>query len=146
MDVSAATLWWVLCGLLIIAEMLTGTFYLLMLSLGGAAAALAAHAGASLSMQVIAAALVAAGATAGWHLRRARHPRSAPAASNPDVLLDIGQPVQVDAWQSDGTASVQYRGARWQVRHVGVTPPQPGTHTIVAVHGTRLDVTPQQAG
>ena len=142
MELSAPALWWLLSGALIVAELLSGTFYLLMISLGAAAGALGAHAGAGVSAQIVVAALVAGGATAAWHLRRARHPRSAPAASNPDVLLDIGQPVRVAAWQDDGTATVQYRGAAWQARHVGALPLQPGAHIIVAVHGTRLDVTP----
>ena len=46
MEFQASTLWWVLAGVLVIAELLTGTFYLLMLALGSVAAAGAAHAGA----------------------------------------------------------------------------------------------------
>jgi membrane protein implicated in regulation of membrane protease activity len=140
MDFSAPTLWWLLAGALIVAELLSGTFYLLMIALGGAAGALAAHAGASGTAQVAAAALVAAGATAAWHVRRARQPRSAPAASNADVNLDIGQTVTVGAWREDGTAQVSYRGATWQVRHAGPTPAEAGVHRIVAVHGNRLDL------
>ena len=34
MDFSASTLWWVAAGLLVAAEMLTSTFYLLMLAVG----------------------------------------------------------------------------------------------------------------
>ncbi|MFZ4651489.1 MAG: NfeD family protein [Rubrivivax sp.] len=142
MDFSDSTLWWVLAGALVAAELLTGTFYLLMIALGAAAGALAAHAGATGTAQVVAAALVAGGATAAWHFKRASHPQSAPAASNPDVNLDIGQSVTVQAWGADGTASVQYRGATWQVRHAGAGAPTPGPHRIVAVHGNRLDVAP----
>ena len=58
MDFSASTLWWVLAGLLVAAELLSGTFYLLMLALGVAAGALAAHAGLGLSAQVITAAVL----------------------------------------------------------------------------------------
>jgi membrane protein implicated in regulation of membrane protease activity len=39
-----ATMWWVLAGVLVALELLTGTFYLLMLSLGAVAAALVAMA------------------------------------------------------------------------------------------------------
>ena len=35
-----STAWWLLVGLLVIAELLTGTFYLLMLALGAIAGAL----------------------------------------------------------------------------------------------------------
>ena len=53
-----ATMWWVLAGVLVALELLTGTFYLLMLSLGAVAAALAALAGYGLNTQLVAAAIV----------------------------------------------------------------------------------------
>jgi len=142
MDFSAATLWWVIAGVMVAVELSTGTFYLLMLAIGAVAGALAAHAGAGSSTQIVAAALVGGGATALWHFKRARAPRSAPAPSNPDVLLDIGQTVHVDAWQPDGSARVQYRGAAWSVRFQGPGEPAPGAHRIVAVHGNELSVAP----
>ena len=142
MDVSAATLWWVTAGVLVAVEMASGTFYLLMLSLGAVAGAVSAHAGAGISTQIVVAALVGGGATALWHLKRFRSPRSAPAQSNPDVLLDIGQTLQVDAWQPDGSARVPYRGAAWSVRFVGDGAPSPGLHRIVSVQGSQLSVTP----
>ena len=145
MEFQASTLWWVLAGALVIAELLTGTFYLLMLALGSVAAAVAAHAGAAGSVQFAAAALVGGGATALWHFKRARAPRSAPAASNADVNMDIGQTVHVAQWQDNGQARVPYRGAAWAVRHAGAGAPQPGTHRIVAVHGNVLDVEPLDA-
>lgn len=145
MEFQASTLWWVLAGALVIAELLTGTFYLLMLALGSVAAAVAAHAGVAGSGQFVAAALVGGGATAAWHFKRARAPRSAPAASNADVSPDIGQTVQVQAWQHDGKARVPYRGSSWAVRHAGPGEPRPGEHRIVAVHGSELDVVPVDA-
>lgn len=60
MDWSLATWWWIVAGALVAAELATGTFYLLMLALGAAAAALGAHAGLSGSLQIVTAALVAA--------------------------------------------------------------------------------------
>lgn len=140
MDWSDATTWWVAAGLLVAVEMATGTFYLLMLALGAVAAALAAHAGLSSSTQIAAAALLGGGATALWHAKRARAPRSARADANPDVQIDIGRRVHVDAWQPDGTARVQYRGAGWSVRFAGDGAPQPGMHVIVAVQGSELSV------
>ncbi|MFM7847989.1 MAG: NfeD family protein [Rubrivivax sp.] len=146
MEFQASTLWWVLAGALVIAELLTGTFYLLMLALGSVAAAVAAHAGATGSGQFVAAALVGGGATALWHFTRARAPRSAPAASNADVSLDIGQTLQVPSWQADGRTRVPYRGALWTVRHTGGGAPTVGEHRIVAVHGNELDVVPTAPG
>jgi membrane protein implicated in regulation of membrane protease activity len=140
MDWSAPTWWWLAAGGLVAAELLSGTFYLLMVALGCVAGALAAHLGLGSTGQVLAAALLGGGATAGWHLRRARQPRSAPAASNRDVNIDIGQTVQVEQWSADGSARVHYRGSTWSVRHVGPGAPAPGWHEIVSVNGNELGV------
>jgi len=145
MDFSAATLWWVIAGVLVAVELATGTFYLLMMAIGAVAGALAAHAGLGATAQVVAAAVVGGGATAAWHLRRARAPRSAPAQANRDVLLDIGGTVQVDAWSERGTARVHYRGADWAVRYSGTGTPAPGLHRIVALEGNELRVAPAEA-
>lgn len=138
MDWSASTAWWLTGGLLVVAELATGTFYLLMLALGAAAGALAAHAGLGLAGQLAAAALVGGGATVAWHLRRSQRPAALPAPLNPDVNLDVGSTVQVPLWQPDGTTRVPYRGSSWEARHVGGGAPQPGLHVIRAVEGTRL--------
>jgi membrane protein implicated in regulation of membrane protease activity len=142
MDWSGATGWWIAAGALVAAELFAGSFYMLMLALGCAAGALAAHLGAGYSSQVFTAALVGAGTTAVWHYRRARSPRSAPVESNRDANLDIGQTLQVPAWDADGTARVSYRGSAWNVQFRGEAAPAPGEHVIVAVQGTRLVVTP----
>jgi membrane protein implicated in regulation of membrane protease activity len=142
MDWDASTLWWVAAGVLVAAELYSGTFYMLMLALGCAAGALAAHAGMRPSAQVVAAALVGAGTTAVWHFKRARSPRSAPADSNRDVQMDIGQSVRVPAWDSDGSARVSYRGSTWNISFRGPGAPAPGEHVIVAVQGNRLIVAP----
>lgn len=138
MDWNWATLWWLASGVLIAAELATGTFYLLMLAIGTAAGALAAHAGLSPSIQMLCAAAAGGAAVVVWHQRRAKRPPAAPSASNPDVNLDIGQSVLVDAWSVDGRAQVQYRGATWQARFVGAAPAQPGRHIIRAVEGSSL--------
>ena len=55
-----ATVWWLATGLVVLLELFTGTFYLLMLAVGLAAGALAAHAQLGLSGQLVVAALVGA--------------------------------------------------------------------------------------
>ena len=142
MDWAMSTWWWIAAGVLVAAELTSGTFYLLMVALGCVAGALAAHAGATPTLQVVAAALLGGGATAGWHLRRASSPRSAPVEANRDVNLDIGQHVSVAQWSPDGTARTAYRGASWAVRHAGPGEPAPGEHVIVAVRGSELHVVP----
>ena len=63
------TTWWLLAGAAVAVELLTGTFYLLMLGLGMAAGALAAHAGLlPVRGQLVAAAVVGFGAVAIWHV------------------------------------------------------------------------------
>jgi membrane protein implicated in regulation of membrane protease activity len=140
LDWNAPTLWWLAAGALVAAELASGTFYLLMLALGCVAGALAAHAGAGATAQVVAAAVLGGGATVAWHLKRARQPRAAPADSNRDVNLDIGQTVHVAAWAADGSTRVTYRGAAWSARAAGPGVPQGGEHVIVAVHGTELQL------
>jgi membrane protein implicated in regulation of membrane protease activity len=143
MDWSEATSWWIVAGVLVATELATGTFYLLMLAVGAAAAALAAHLGIAFTGQLLAAALIGGGAVAGWHLKRSKEPRAASANANRDVNLDIGETVHVAAWDAEGNAQVNYRGANWAVRYAGSGTPQPGTFVIHALEGNRLLVEPK---
>ena len=143
MGLSAATIWWVAAGVAVAAELATGTFYLLMIALGLAAAAVAAHLGLSGSAQVVCAAVVGGGATALWHWRRARNPKSAPAAQNRDVNLDIGERVTVAEWAADGTTRVTYRGSAWPAHLASGAVAAPGEHEIVAVEGNWLVLAPR---
>ena len=135
---SSSTVWSVVARAMVAVELATGTFYLLMLALGAADAALAAHTGAGLSVQLIVAAIVGGGAVTAWHLRRMRQPAAPPAQANRDINLDIGTRVNVPAWEADGTARVAYRGATWSARHDGAGTPASGEHVIVAVQGSEL--------
>lgn len=145
MDWSASTLWWLAAGALVAAELASGSFYLLMLALGCAAGAIAAHLGLAGSAQIVVAALLGAAATAAWHTWRQRRPADAPAAANRDVNLDIGSAVRVEHWNADGSARATYRGSAWQVRWAGSGAPVPGEHVIVALHGNELRVAPAPA-
>jgi len=145
MDWSASTLWWVAAGVLVAAELATGTFYLLMLALGCAAGALAAHLGLGSVAQIGVAAAGGAGGTAIWHYRRASAPRSAPAERNRDANLDIGSRVFVSEWGADRCTRVQYRGASWSARLAPGAPAAAGAHVIVAVHGNQLELAPADA-
>ncbi|MDH4060061.1 MAG: NfeD family protein [Aquincola sp.] len=140
MDWSLSTWWWIASGALVAAELATGTFYLLMLALGAAAGAIAAHFGLGFTAQMLSAAVVGGGAVAAWHLKRGGTRPAVHASENRDVNLDIGEHVDVVEWDADGTASAQYRGARWSVRHAGSGTPRPGRHVIRRVEGNRLHV------
>jgi membrane protein implicated in regulation of membrane protease activity len=138
MDMTGATGWWIAAGVLVAAELATGTFYLLMLAAGAAAAAIAAHLGVAFNGQLLTAAAIGGGAVAAWHFQRSKQPAALPASANRDVNLDIGETVHVTAWDTEGNAQVSYRGATWSVRHAGSGAPQPGPHIIRGVDGNRL--------
>lgn len=135
-----STVWWLIAGAAIVVELLSGTVYLLLLSAGFASAAIAAHLGGGVTIQLIVAAVVGVGAVAVWHTMRARRPAALPSGANPDVNLDIGEKVFVDAWNADGTATVRYRGAQWTVIPRPGNTPSSGEHRVAEVIGSRLVV------
>ncbi len=136
---TPALLWWIAAGAAVLAELVTGTFYLLMVALGLAGGAMAAHGGLGLSGQLLAAAVLGGGAVSAWHLWRQRAARSEPEAGrNHDLLLDIGQQVDVPAWDAQGRTQVHYRGALWQARWADPAPAQTGRLTIRALDGNEL--------
>lgn len=140
---TESTIWWLLAGSAVAVELITGTFYLLMIAVGLAAAALAAHAGAPMTVQVLVAAVVGGGTVVVWHWKRSKSPKAAKAQANRDVQMDIGETVHVTAWNEDGTASVKYRGAQWTVvladKHTALTT---GYFTVRSLDGNRLVVHP----
>ena len=136
---NQSEIWWLLAGVVVVAELVTGTFYLLMMALGLVAAALSSHAALGLTAQVLIAALVGGGAVALWHFKRSREPKPLPASANRDVNLDIGGEVMVDEWCLDGTAVVKFRGANWTAVAAQPTDSaQVGLFTITELHGNRL--------
>lgn len=136
-----STIWWLLAGVAVAVELVTGTFYLLMLAIGMVAAALAAHLGAPVIVQIVVAALVGGGAVVAWHWKRSKSPKPAKANANRDVQMDIGQTVHVEQWNDDATASVKYRGAQWTVQLADHdAAPQPGLFKVKELNGNRLVV------
>ncbi|MCE1251791.1 MAG: NfeD family protein [Comamonadaceae bacterium] len=135
-----ANLWWLAAGAAVALELLSGTFYLLMLALGLAAGALAAHAGLGPTAQIVLAALVGSSAVCLAYLRRRPRPGSPSARADRSVNLDIGETLHIDAWQPDGTAQVKYRGAQWTALPRPGSSPSPGPHRVVELLGNRLVV------
>ena len=133
------TMWLIGAGILVIAELFTGTFYLLMIAIGLSFGALAAVLGADGPAQTLVAAAVGVAAT--MILRRSRFGRQLPgrAANDPNVNIDIGQRVRVPQWH-ERRARVMYRGALWDVELQTGASAQPGDFTIVEVQGNRLIV------
>ena len=137
---SGELFWWIGTGALIVAELLTGTFYLLMIALGFVAGGVALLFGASIDVQLALAAVIALSAVV--LLRRSRFGRRAErrdASRNPDVILDIGTILTVDAWQ-DRHARAQYRGAEWDVELAPGEREDAHFYEIAAVRGNCLIV------
>ena len=142
MDMADSTLWWLLAGVAIALELVTGTFYLLMLSVGLMAGAISAHLGASFTWQMVIAALVGASFVVGWRRYKQQSPQELPAQANANVNPDIGETVSVAAWDADGRTNVKYRGANWSAALAPNAEPRAGLHRIVEVVGNRLILTP----
>jgi len=133
-----STLWWLAAGALIAVELISGTFYLLMISTGLVAAALAAHAGLDLVWQWVVAAFVGGGSVLVWRRHKRSQPPVAAANANPDVNMDVGEIVQVETFNPDGSCNVQYRGARWDASLQHGESATAGAYTIAEVIGSRL--------
>jgi len=133
----ATYVYWFLAGLILLGlEMVSGTFYLLVLGIALFIGGGAALAGLGAPLQFALAAMAGIVGTA--ILRKLRPARS----TVPDEQsLDIGQPVQVLIWHDNGTARVHYRGAEWDAEPESPDMPRDGTFYIKALRGAVLILT-----
>jgi membrane protein implicated in regulation of membrane protease activity len=137
--------WLAFTGLVIILELFTGTFYLLMVAVGLLAGALAAWFNAGASTQMIVAAAVGAVATLALHKSKFGWREKPEVSRDPNVNMDIGQAIKVEFWEDQGdgkfTARAMYRGAMWDVelRHAAAFA---GMFIIEEIQGSRLIVRP----
>jgi membrane protein implicated in regulation of membrane protease activity len=135
-----AYLIWLLAGLaLVIVELLTGTFYLLVLGVAAFAAGAVASPWLSggFAAQSICAAVVALIGAYSVHAYRARN------AAKQMAPIDAGQPASFESWvdQASGLARVRYRGASWEARLEPGESPQPGALLyVLATEGNTLRV------
>ena len=105
--------WWAVAGIaLIIAELITGTFYLLVIGIAALAGAGVAFYNDSFWLQAEIAAVVAVAGVI-WVTRFRKMQKS-----SPNVGLDVGQSVVLDSWisEKDRLARVRYRNALWDAR------------------------------
>ena len=137
-----STIWWLVAGALVVAELITGTFYLLMVAVGIAAGAIAAHLGLSAPLQIVAAAAVGAGLVVGLYLMKKRRPGDPSPRADRSVNLDVGETVLIESWNADGTTTVKYRGASWTAMHRPGITPSTGMHRVAELVGNRLLVDP----
>jgi membrane protein implicated in regulation of membrane protease activity len=143
---EAQYFWWVLTAILVVLELLTGTFYLLVLALGCAGGGLAALAGLGISGQIGITALVC---VAGWGYLRNRQKLKSTAMPEPAgdsaVNLDVGEILDVIAWRENRTCEVRYRGSVWQAdlaAGIDLSAAPPGRYVIEQVVSNRLVLTP----
>lgn len=141
---QAYVIWFIAAFALIGAELMAGTFYLLVIGIGLAGGGVAALAGASTPMQIAAAAVIA---VAGILILRSTRAGAALRPRVPEVPPDVGQPVQVVERRPDGSLRVNYRGAHWDAEPEGPLPEASagGVLYIRALRGTKLIVSAQSA-
>lgn len=139
---SPVWLWVVAALVLFGVEMLVGTFYLLVLSIGCLAGALLAFTGAQAAWQFTACAVFAI--VGGLVIRRAKK-QSAKADEEAHQLqnLDLGHSVTVKHWEPNGTTQVQYRGATWSAKAATNVALEPGQFVIEKIDGSRLILKPR---
>jgi membrane protein implicated in regulation of membrane protease activity len=130
---------WAILGLtLVIVELLTGTFYLLMLAIAAFGAALAAWLGHGFGVQAMVSAVIAAAGCYGVHVYRAKNVKE----QMPPI--DAGQPASFENWVDQGArlARVRYRGASWDALVDGDEAVDAGAMLyVVTTHGNTLKVT-----
>lgn len=133
--------WWFVIGFaLVIAELLTGTFYLLVIAIAFGAAGTAALFGAPVVLQWAAAAAFALGGTL-W-LRQSRFGQRLRDRATSDRVqnMDVGQTLRVDQWAANRTARANYRGATWDVELAPGEAAAAGEFVIREIHANRLIV------
>jgi membrane protein implicated in regulation of membrane protease activity len=122
---------------LIVAELVTGTFYLLVLGIAALVGSGIGYAGGSHLWQAIVAGVVAVAGVVWVHQYRKR------TVSNPMRGIDVGQPAAFDSWISKGAghARVKYRDTTWDAHIAGDVSVEPGEILyITAVDGNTLKV------
>ena len=132
------TIAWAVAGLvLVIVELLTGTFYLLMLGIAAFGAAVAALLGFGFPVQSIVAAVLSVAGCYGVHLYKVKN------SARQMAPIDAGMPASFENWLDAGArlARVRYRGASWDARVEGAEGIEPGaTVYVLAADGNTLRV------
>lgn len=106
---------WLVAGLaLVIAELVTGTFYLLVIGIGAFAGAAVAWFEGGVISQAIVSGLVAVVGAYLVHLWHSKQPKTREGSN----FLDRGQPVVLEGWSNETSriARVTYRGSTWDAR------------------------------
>ena len=137
-----STIWWLAAGAVVVAELVTGTFYLLMVAIGLVAGAIAAHLGLAAALQMVAAAALGGGAVLALYFQKKKRPGDPSARADRSVNMDVGETILIESWNPDGTTTVKYRGAQWTAIHRPGVTPSTGMHRVAELVGNRLLVDP----
>jgi membrane protein implicated in regulation of membrane protease activity len=130
---AAYWMWWIVAAALIAAELLTGTFYLLVVGIAVACGGVVAVLGWGSPYQWLTASILGVAGVVvleRWKRGRGRSP------DQPG--LDIGQMVKVQSWGPGRTARVSYRGSSWDAELASPDTPQGETMYITATRGSVL--------
>jgi membrane protein implicated in regulation of membrane protease activity len=129
---------WLVAGIaLVIAELVTGTFFLLVLGVAALVGSGVGYAGGALVWQSLAAAVVAVAGVVWVHrYKKMLSPQRMQG-------LDFGQPAVFDSWvnKTAGHARVKYRDALWDAQIAGDASGEPGEILYIAsIDGNTLKV------
>lgn len=128
----AAYLMWAIAGfVLIMAELMTGTFYLLVIGVAALAAAAVAYFSGDVWVQVMIAAAMSIIGVYFVNRWRATHAHDSRGSND----LNIGHSVVIESWvdEAAGRARVKYRGSTWDAKVDTHTLPAK-LHDVLYIH------------
>ena len=135
---------WLIVGLLLVAvELMTGTFYLLIIGIAALIGSLIAFLDQPVWMQALVAAIASVAGSVLVH----RYHRVVNATSPKDVSNDVGETVTIVSWVSEPQrlARVRYRGTTWDAEVIGSDPVAVDSMLyVVATEGSRLKISPSR--
>ena len=134
-------LYWILTAIaLVIVELLTGTFYLLVLGVAAVGGAALAYLGFSFGAQAGLATALAVLGVFFINRFRAKSGKGGKAIN----AIDVGQRVTLESWinEAEGLARVKYRGTLWDAKVIGERRSGP-TFYIRSVDGSTLHIAPE---
>lgn len=124
--------YWFLIALVMLAlEMMTGTFYILVIGIALAIGGLVALCGLNLTAQISISAIVGIIGTVILHSKKGL---AFDTLQNPNV----GEQVKVLVWREGGKARVSYRGSEWDAEIASPDVPQDQTLYIQEMRGSTL--------
>ncbi len=136
-------IWVLAASALIIVEVFTVSFYLLLAAIGALVAAFAAYLGFELAFQIFIASIVTLIGWTALHKFRpqVKHPDS---RANPDLNMDIGASVRIKGIDANGDLIVSHRGANWAAQiENGEAANLSLDYQIIKIDGAKLILAPK---